>query len=113
MVSRGEIWWLDLGEPVGSAPGHDRPCIIVSSDRYNRTDIDTVTVVLLYSNLNLGRYPGNVLLVARDTGLVQDSIANVTQVGTFDRQQLLRRIGAVPLSVMGDIDLGLRMALNL
>ena len=113
MVSRGEIWWLDLGVPVGSAPGYLRPGVIVSSNRYNRSRISTVIVVPLYSNAAYARHPGNVILAAHDTGLDRDSVANITQVSAVDRQQLGQRIGAVPPSLMAQLDDSLRLALAL
>lgn len=29
---RGDIWWVDFGEPLGSEPGWRRPAVIVQSD---------------------------------------------------------------------------------
>ena len=112
-MKRGELWWLDLGEPVGSAPDYERPCIIASADHFNRSALNTVSVVLVYSNLRLARHPGNVLLPASDTGLNRDSVASVTQIGTVDLQQLDRNIGVLPPSLMCKIDDGLRLALQL
>ena len=112
-MRRGELWWLDLGEPVGSAPGYERPCVIASSDRFNRSKLNTVTVVLIYSNLRLARHPGNVLLRTSETGLDRDSVANVTQIGTVDRQQLSRNIGFLSTLLMRQIDAGLRLTLDL
>jgi mRNA interferase MazF len=112
-VRRGEIWWAELSDPVGSEPGFSRPVIIVSADRFNESAIATISVVYIYSNLALNRHAGNVLLTSRDTGLNRDSIANVTQIGTIDKQQARSRIGAVPPSQMVMIDAGLRLALQL
>lgn len=41
VVSRGEPWWIDFGDPVASAPGYPRPGLLVSSDRFNRSRIST------------------------------------------------------------------------
>ena len=41
MVARGEVWWIDFGEPVGSEPAYLRPALVVSSDRFNRSRIVT------------------------------------------------------------------------
>ena len=112
-MRRGELWWADLGEPVGSAPGYERPCVIVSDDRFNASRIDSVIVVSLYSNLKYARHPGNVLLRVSDTGLDRDSVANVIQVGAVDRQQLIQPVGAVSPVLMAQIDTGLRLALHL
>ena len=112
-MRRGEIWWAELPDPVASEPGYSRPVVIISSDRFNVSAINTVAVVYLYSNLAVGGHPGNVILASRDTGLDRDSVANVTQIGTIDKQHLPRRMGAVPPSRLRDIDDGLRLALQL
>lgn len=40
---RGELWTLDLGDPVGREQGWIRPALVVSSDQWNqRADILTV-----------------------------------------------------------------------
>jgi mRNA interferase MazF len=95
VVSQGDVSWADFGEPVGSQPGFVRPVIVVQSDAFNLSDIATVVVVPLTSNLGLERFPGNVLLPAKATGLPRDSVANVSQVTTVDRVQLVERVGAL------------------
>ena len=112
-MRRGEIWWADLPVPKGSEPGFRRPVVIVSDDRFNASNLRTVIVVALTSNLKLGARPGNVTIPARGTGLGQTSIANVTQVLTTDRSQLDRSIGHVPRDLMDRIGDGLRLALAL
>ena len=39
---RGEIWWADLGSGAGSAPAYRRPVLIVQSNAFNRSRINTV-----------------------------------------------------------------------
>ena len=51
MVARGEVWWIDFGEPVGSEPAHLRPALIVSSDRFNRSRIAAVIVSAITGDL--------------------------------------------------------------
>ena len=85
VIRRGEIRWAELREPVGSEPGHRRPMLVVSSDRFNRSRIVTVVAVSITSNLRLGEAPGNVYLEARASGLGRDSVVNVSQVVTLDR----------------------------
>jgi hypothetical protein len=53
------------------------------------------------------------MLAAQKTGLPVDSIANVSQVGSIDRSQLLRFLGTSPPSPMTRIDSGLRLVLDL
>ena len=69
VIGQGEIWWADLGEPVGSAPGDRRPVLVVQCDAFNRSRISTMLCVPLTGNVKWADAPGNVLLTAHDTGL--------------------------------------------
>ena len=92
VISQGEVWWADLGQPVGSAPGFRRPVVIVQNDSFNRSRIATCVVVPLTSNMHWTDAPGNVALAAADTGLPKDSVANVSQIFTVDRSQLTEQV---------------------
>ena len=95
MIGQGEIWWADLGEPVGSAPGYRRPVLVVQCDGINASRIGTVVCVPLTSNLKWGDAPGNVVLPARATGLPKDSVANVSLIVSLYKQQLTDRAGKI------------------
>ena len=95
VISQGEVWWADLGEPVGSAPGFLRPVLVVQRDSLNQSKIATVICVPLTSNLKWGEAPGNVALRAKETGLPKESVANVSQIVSVDKQILTERAGKV------------------
>lgn len=113
VIERGEIWWADLGEPDGSEPGYRRPVVIVQSDAFNRSRLRTVIAVVLMTNLRLVEAPGNVLIPAKASGLPRDSVANVSQVITVDRDFLLERAGRIRGDLMKDLHRGLRLVLGL
>jgi len=113
VIERGEVWWADLGEPDGSEPGYRRPVVIVQSDAFNRSRLRTVIAVVVMTNVRLVEAPGNVLLPAKATGLPKDSVANVSQVITVDRDFLLERAGRVRGQSLKDVDKGLRLVLAL
>lgn len=96
MISQGEVWWSDLGEPTGSEPGYRRPVIIVQCDALNQSRVGTVVCVPLTSNLKWAGAPGNVLLSARSTGLSKDSVANVSLIVAIDKRQLTECVGKLP-----------------
>jgi mRNA interferase MazF len=112
VIAQGEVWWADLAEPSGSEPGFRRPVVVVQGDAFNRSRISTVVCVALTSNLRWAEAPGNVLLSACITGLPKDSVANVSQLVTLDRESLTERVGALSakkleLALLGvDIVLG-------
>lgn len=113
VIERGEVWWADLGEPDGSEPGYRRPVVIVQSEAFNRSRLRTVIAVVLMTNVRLVEAPGNVLLPAKATGLPKDSVANVSQVITVDRDFLLERAGRIRGQLLQDVNKGLRLVLAL
>ena len=113
MISRGELFWADLGPPSGSRPGKRRPVVVIQSDPYNRSRLATVLAAVVTSNTELAAMPGNVFLPAAAVNLPRDSVVNVTALVTLNKTDLTDRIGEVPSHVMGDVDRGLRRVLNL
>jgi mRNA interferase MazF len=112
VISQGEIWWAELPEPVGSAPGFRRPVIIVQCDALNRSHIATVLCIPLTSNLKWAQAPGNVSLPAHITGLPKDSVANVSQLMALDRSQLTARVGRLPSVKLGLLLAGIDIVLG-
>lgn len=112
-VQRGEIWWADLPAPSRSEPGFRRPVLVIQADAFNRSRIRTVIVAAITSNLELADAPGNVLLPARSSGLIRDSVVNVSQVLTLDRSFLAEHAGMLPAHLQGFVNSGLRRVLEL
>ncbi|HEY2718322.1 MAG TPA: type II toxin-antitoxin system PemK/MazF family toxin [Solirubrobacteraceae bacterium] len=110
---RGEVWWADLGLPRGSAPALRRPVLIVSADQYNRSRLKTVTVAVLTGNARLAALPGNIAVSTEFTELETDSVVNVTQLATIDRETLEEPVATLPEWLMAQVDVGLRRALAL
>lgn len=113
MIRRGDVCWASLREPIGSEPGHRRPVLVVSGDRFNRSRISTVIAAAITSNLRLADAPGNVELVAEESGLDRDSVVNVSQIVTIDKSALSDRAGQVEPATMRRIEAGLSLALDL
>lgn len=112
-MQRGDIWWAGMPDPVGSGPGFRRPVLLIQADSFTRSRIRTVIVAVITKNTNLARAPGNVLIPAQLSGLPLDSVVNVSQVITLDKNLLTDYVGSLPVSVMSKIDSGLRLVMNL
>jgi mRNA interferase MazF len=56
--------------------------------------------------------PGNLLLKTRQTGLDKDSVANVSQLTSLDRSELMERVGKIPNSLVVGIHEGLDIVLG-
>lgn len=113
MIFRGEVWWADLGERIGSRPAGRRPVLVVQADTYNGSRIATAVVAVISSNTRLADMPGNVFLPAGSAGLPRDSVVNVTAVATLDRRDLGDRVGQLSDTSMSAVDAGLARVLGL
>lgn len=111
-INQGEIWWADLDDPVGSAPGYRRPVVVVQGDALNHSRLATVVCVPLTSNLAWADAPGNVRLSSKLTGLPKDSVANGTQLVTLDKGLLTERAGKLSAKVAEQILAGIDVVLG-
>lgn len=95
MIHQGDVYWTDLGDPIGSEPGYARPTVVIQNNAVNSTRIRTVIVVPLSSNTNLAKAPGNVLLPNGEGNLPKSCVVVVSQVITIDKSQLVDFIGSL------------------
>lgn len=113
VLRRGDVYWADLGSPVGSGPGKRRPVVVLQSDAVNRSALATVVVASITSNTAVAEYPGNVFLPASHSDLARDSVVNVTSIATVDRTLLIEYVSTLPPYVVSDISSGVRLILEL
>lgn len=113
VIERGQIWWVDLPEPRGSAPGYEHPLVIIQSDYFNQTKLNTIIGAVITSNLDLAEMPGNVSIGKDKAALLKDSVVNVTQIVTVDKSELLEYVGTLSERKMEQIENGLRLVLSL
>jgi|SRR5205809_1600097 len=112
VISQGDIVWAEIPVPSGSEPGFRRPIVVVQGEAFNRSEIATVVCVPLTSNLRWADAPGNVMLPRKSTGLAKDSVANVSQILTIDREFLGRRVGTISKSDLQSILAGIDIVLG-
>ena len=112
-IVRGEVWWADLPEAEDSSPSGTRPVLVVQSQGFNRSRIQTAITAVITSNLSLASAPGNVEVSPRESGLPRSSVINVSQLFTIDKQSLRSRSGRLTSVTMEAVDEGLRIALGL
>jgi mRNA interferase MazF len=113
VTGRGSICWADLGESGGSKPAKRRPVLVIESDPFNASRLNTTIAAVITSNTALAAMPGNVFVPAVISGLPKDSVVNVTALVTLDKADLEAPAGQLPTSLMDDVDRGLRRVLGL
>ena len=112
-MRRGQIWWAELPDASGSGPAGRRPALVVSSDAYNQSAIQTVVIAVVTSNTKAANVPGNVWVSSEESGLSRDSVVNVTQLFTLDKRDLTEAAGELAPESLELVDHGLRLALQL
>lgn len=112
VINQGDIFWIELGEPEGSEPGYKHPHVIVQNNLFNHSQIKTVLVCPLTSNLKRASSPGNVLLEKKESNLPKQSVVNVSQVFTVDKSQLDEYVGSLSPKRMLEILSGIKLVLD-
>jgi mRNA interferase MazF len=87
--------------------------LIISSDAFNASRINTVIAIVITSNTKLAQAPGNVLLSRKASGLAKTSVANVSQVITLDKSFLSKRVKKLAKREFAEVEDGLRLVLSL
>ncbi len=64
------------------------------------------------SNIRLSKAPGNVSLSKNTSGLAKDSVANVSQIITLDKDSLTEAISVLDKLTMHQIDDGIKLVLS-
>ncbi len=112
VINQGDIFWVQLGEPSGSKPGYRHPHVVVQNNLFNRSRINTVVVCALTSNLKRAEAPGNVLLSKGEANLPKRSVANISQIVTVDKSDLIEKIGTLPGTQIHKILAGIHLLID-
>ncbi len=95
VINQGDVFWVDLGDPIGSAPAYQHPHVVIQNNLFNQSRISTLHVCALSSNVKRAHAPGNVLLDAKEAHLRKRSVVVVSQIFTIDKSQLGEHIGTL------------------
>jgi mRNA interferase MazF len=120
MVSRGQIYFVNLSPTHGREQAGRRPVLVVSADSINRQPL-VVTVVVGTDAKNVPRdYPTNVRMTAKETGLPRDTVFLCFQIRSLDPARFFdpnthrpNLAGSVPSAQMAEVEKALRLVLNL
>ena len=95
VINQGDVFWVELEEPSGSEPGYRHPHVVIQNNVFNQSRISTVVVCVLTSNLKRADAPGNILLEKGEANLPKQSVVNISQIFTVDKQALDEKIGTL------------------
>ena len=102
--SKGEIYWVDLGNPPDQVVGHEqgkrRPCIILSDVAH----LKLAQIVPTTSQGAIKTQPTVIFVSSGTGGLRSDSYILVHQIRTVSHDRIDKKIGDMPQNVMDEID---------
>lgn len=109
-VRRGDIYYANIGENMGSIQSGIRPVMIVQND-FGNMHSPTVLVAILSSKINKAKLPTHVIITKEECkGLTYDSFVGMEQLFTLNKYQLGSYIG----HIMNDkIDKAIAISLGL
>ncbi|WP_206459371.1 type II toxin-antitoxin system PemK/MazF family toxin [Anaerovorax sp. IOR16] len=108
LVRRGEIWYADLSDAIGSEQGGVRPVLIVQNDIGNKYSPTIIAAAITSQTKN--NLPTHIGLKKETTGLKVDSTVMMEQVRTLDKSRLRKKVGYVN---MDNIDRALAISVGI
>jgi mRNA interferase MazF len=112
LPKRSEIYLVNFDPTVGSEIQKTRPALILQNDIANKHSPITI-VAAITSKFDDRLYPTEVLVLASNTGLSQDSVVLLNQIRSIDRVRLIRRLGLVSDEIMTAVDRAIQISLGL
>lgn len=107
---RGEIWYARFDPVMGNEQGGERPCLIVSDNRFNQSRANLVIVVPITRS---GRgIASHVRIEAPEGGLKAVSFAMCEGVRSITKQRLQTKWGAVTANTMASVEDRLRILMS-
>ncbi len=95
MVSRGDVYWVELDPTVGTEIRKTRPCLIISPDDMNRVLPRVIIAPITSKGQALGCRP-EVMFDGKQGRILLD------QVRTVDKKRLKNKMGEIPLNLWHD-----------
>lgn len=108
---RGDIFWVQLDPVVGSEIAKTRPALIVSNNIGNEYAARVIVAPITIGGL-IKVYPFEVRVTADEGGLDRDGKVLLDQIRAVDKTRLDRKVGALGMVRMAEVDRAIRHSLG-
>jgi len=107
IITRGQVWLVDLGENVGSEQSGIRPALVIQNNVGNKYS-PIFTICPLTSSKTKRNLPTHVIL-QNETYLPEISTALVEQMRSIDRGRFIKMLGKTNDNIMLEIDKAIKI----
>jgi mRNA interferase MazF len=113
-MKRGDLYWADLNPRSGSEQHGRRPVLVVSHDGFNQTPAwrSVIVIPLTTSQTQAWRGP-TAVAIPKGQGIPYMSVALCHQITTLDRAKLTDYIGSLSQSLLNQVEMGIKAAIDL
>jgi mRNA interferase MazF len=109
--NRGDVWSIRFDPTVGREQAGTRPALVVSVDKFNYGPADLVVVLPITSHDK--KQPIHVPVRPSEGGLAMLSFIKCEDIRSVSKQRLKKFHGAVSARTMAEVELRIRILLNL
>lgn len=112
-ITRGQIYWVDFGNGIGSEQQNIRPALVIQNNIGNKFS-PTIVVVAITSKITKANLPTHVIVEKfEELGLSDLSIVLTEQVRTVDKKRVTGYIGECPYYLMKKIEKAIKIEIDL
>lgn len=106
MISRGDVWLVNLDPTIGQEIKKTRPAVVVSSNSIGKLPLKIIVPITDWKP-PYANYPWMVYLEPdHQNGLSKKSGADTFQVRSIDQTRLVKKLGQLPEPLMEEIAAG-------
>lgn len=112
IIKRGDVFLVQLDPVIGSEQSGRRPVVVVQNDIGNLHS-PTVIVAPITTKRFSEKYPTNVYITTKESGLRHDSTVLLNQIKTIDKERLEKKLAHLPSEIMKKVDEAIKISLGL
>src|SRR3990170_5882266 len=107
---RGEVWMVNFNPGRGSEQKGNRPALIIQNDVGNQCASTTIVAAI---TTTIKKYPVTVLIPGRKGGLKENSMVNLAQILTVDKERLTNKLGNLGEERMAEVDEAISISMGI
>ncbi len=111
-IERGQIYYANLNDVVGSEQGGVRPILVIQNNVGNKYS-PTIVIAPITTKTGKPQLPTHIKIDCYANILPKDSVVLLEQIRTIDKQRLGEYIGFLDKKIMADINKGIGISVGL